>query len=154
VAQLVNTIHSLFLAYEDKFILTPNYHVFEMYAAHQGGQSVRTLFSAPTATYTLGGKQNALWGLQGSASLHDKELILTVVNPHHNQPRDAEIAIRGASVRSGQSRILSSTDIHAHNNFANPHALEPKDAQVNATGPTIVFQFPPASVTRLQLALT
>jgi alpha-N-arabinofuranosidase len=154
VAQLVNTIHSLFLAYEDKFILTPNYHVFEMYAAHQGGQSLRTLFSAPTATYTLGGKQNTLWGLQGSASLHDKELILTVVNPHHNQPRDAEIAIRGASVRSGQSRILSSTDIHAHNNFANPRALEPKDAQVNSTGPTIVFQFPPASVTRLQLALT
>src|SRR5438128_10831357 len=52
VAQLINTIHSLFLAYEDKFIATPNYHVFEMYAAHQGGQSVRTQFSTPTVSYT------------------------------------------------------------------------------------------------------
>jgi alpha-N-arabinofuranosidase len=31
VAQLVNTIHSLFLAREDKFTVTPNYHVFAMY---------------------------------------------------------------------------------------------------------------------------
>jgi alpha-N-arabinofuranosidase len=51
VAQLINTIHSLFLAYEDKFIVTPNFHVFEMYAAHQGGRSVRTMFSAPVLSY-------------------------------------------------------------------------------------------------------
>ena len=38
-AQLVNTIHSLFHTYEDKFILTPNYHVFEMYGAHAGATS-------------------------------------------------------------------------------------------------------------------
>ncbi len=51
VAQLINTIHSLFIAYEDKFVATPNYHVFEMYAAHQGGQAVRTMFSAPALSY-------------------------------------------------------------------------------------------------------
>jgi len=117
VAQLINTIHSLFLAYEDKFIVTPNYHVFDMYSAHQGGQAVRALFSAPTLEYTASSKQNKLWGLQGSASLHNKQLVLTVVNPHHNQARDTEIAIRGASIKSGQSRILSSTDLHAHNSF-------------------------------------
>ncbi|HKC64042.1 MAG TPA: alpha-L-arabinofuranosidase C-terminal domain-containing protein, partial [Pyrinomonadaceae bacterium] len=153
VAQLVNTIHSLFLAYEDKFTQTPNYHVFEMYAAHQGGQSVRTLFSAPNVTYNVGGKPATLWGLQGSASLNGKQLVLTVVNPHHEQARETEIAVRGATVRIGNVRTLSSTDIHAHNSFANPHALEPKDAELNAAGQTIVFQFPPASVTRLLLTL-
>src|SRR5205085_6065431 len=152
-AQLINTIHSLFLAYEDKFIVTPNFHVFEMYAAHQGGQSVRTLFSAPAVSYTVGETQNQLWGLQGSASLNGKQLTLTVVNPSHNQPRNAEIVIRGASVRSCRSRVLSSTDIRAHNSFAQPHALEPKDADVSASGPLLVYQFRPASVTRLQLDL-
>ncbi len=154
VAQTINTIHSLFLAYEDKFIVTPNYHVFEMYAAHQGGTSLRTLFSAPTVGYSVNNTANTLWGLQGSASLHDKQLILTVVNPHHNQSRETEIAIRGASIRSGVSRTLTSADIRARNTFANPRGLEPKDAPVNASGPTIVLQFPPASVTRLQLDLT
>src|SRR5262249_4046656 len=38
VAQLINNLHSLFLAREDQFVVTPNFHVFEAYAAHQGGQ--------------------------------------------------------------------------------------------------------------------
>ena len=43
-AQLINTIHSLFIAYEDKFVATPNFHVFEMYAAHSGrSQCARSL---------------------------------------------------------------------------------------------------------------
>jgi len=79
--------------------------------------------------------------------------VLTVVNPHHNQPRETEIAIRGGSIRSCRSRTLSSTDIHAHNSFANPNGLEPKDGEVNAGGPTLVYQFLPASVTRLQISL-
>src|SRR5438128_7102695 len=161
VAQLVNTIHSLFMAHEDRFIVTPNFHVFEMYSAHQGGTSVRTVFSAPRVSYTVSANPNpnanpspnSLWGLQGSASLHEKELVLTVVNPHHNQARETEIAIRGGSIRSCRSRVLASTDIHAHNSFANPRGLEPKDAEVNASGPTLGYQFLPASVTRLQMSL-
>jgi alpha-N-arabinofuranosidase len=153
VAQLVNTIHSLFLAYEDRFVATPNFHVFEMYAAHQGGQAVRALFSAPKLTYTADGKPATLWGLQGSASLHDKQLVLTVVNPHHAEAREAEVAVRGASVRSGQSRTLTSNDIRAHNTFAQPNALVPADAPLAASGPVITYRFPPASVTRLLLTL-
>lgn len=145
VAQMVNTIHSLFLALEDKFTVTPNYHVFEMYSAHQGGRAVRTLFSAPTVAYKVADKPATLWGLQGSASLHDKQLVLTVVNPHHAEAREAEIALRGATARGGRARILSSADIHAHNTFANPRGLEPVDAQVNASGGTLIFKFPPAN---------
>ena len=41
IAQLVNNLHSLFLADGDKFVATPNFHVFEMYRPHQGGRAVR-----------------------------------------------------------------------------------------------------------------
>src|SRR5689334_16464823 len=34
-AQLVNNLNALFLAHEDNFLVTPNFHVFAMYAAHQ-----------------------------------------------------------------------------------------------------------------------
>ena len=158
-AQLVNTIHSLFHTYEDKFILTPNYHVFEMYMPHSGATALRTEFIAPKVGFTRLDAQRretpaGLWGLNGSASLKDKQLVLTVVNPHHNQTRETEIAIRGASITSGQSRTLTSTDIHARNSFNNPHALEPKDAPVNAKGSSFVFQFAPASVTQLMFTLS
>ena len=42
IAQLVNNLQSLFLADGDKFVTTPTYHVFDLYGAHVGGQSVRT----------------------------------------------------------------------------------------------------------------
>ena len=158
-AQLVNTIHSLFHTYEDKFILTPNYHVFEMYMPHSGATALRTEFIAPKVGFTRLDAQRketpvTLWGLSGSASLKDKQLTLTVVNPHHNQARETEIAIRGASVTSGASRTLTSNDIHARNSFANPRALEPKDGTVQARGSNFVFQFAPASVTRLVFTLS
>lgn len=80
-------------------------------------------------------------------------LTLTAVNPHHSEPREAEISLRGASARSGRARVLTSTDLKAHNTFANPRALEPRDAEVSASGATFVYRFAPASVTRLQLEL-
>ena len=158
-AQLVNTIHSLFHTYEDKFVLTPNYHVFEMYMPHAGATSVKTEFIAPKASFTRLDAQRkeipvGLWGLNGSASLRDKQLVLTVVNPHHSQVRETEIAIRGAAIKSGESRTLTSTDLRARNSFANPNALEPKTTSVNASGSTMTFQFAPASVTRLLFTLS
>jgi alpha-L-arabinofuranosidase len=177
VAQLINTIHSLFIAYEDKFVATPNFHVFEMYAAHQGGQAVRTLFSAPTLSFKraapnpppqamaqMSPQQRArmqaeaqatptLWGLQGSASLNEKTLTLTVVNPHATEARETEIAVRGARVQSGQATTLTAKDIHAHNNFEDPRALTPSNSTVQAQSGAVAYRFPAASVTRLQLSL-
>jgi alpha-N-arabinofuranosidase len=169
VAQLINTIHSLFVAYEDKFVATPNFHVFEMYAAHQGGQAVRTLFSAPTVSFKRAApnvppRPNApaqsttgtLWGLQGSASVNGKTLTLTVVNPHATEIRETEIVIRGAKVQSGQAMTLTANDIHAHNSFEQPRALTPLSSSnviVQAQSGLVMHRFPAASVTRLQLTL-
>jgi alpha-N-arabinofuranosidase len=154
-AQLINTIHSLFLAYEDKFIATPNFHVFEMYQAHQGAQAVRAEFIAPRVSFRRADKPADFWGLSGSASLNGKQLTLTAVNPDARSGRETEINIRGAHIAACQARVLSDKDIHAHNSFENPHALEPKDEQVSiGSGGAPVYRFAPASVTRLQLTLT
>src|SRR5678815_3400413 len=100
VAQLVNCLHSLFLAREDKFILTPNYHVFEMFMPHMGAKAVRSVFTSPQAQYTRNGKPAEFWGLGGSASLNGKQLTLTVTNTHATEPRAAEIGLRGARASS------------------------------------------------------
>jgi alpha-N-arabinofuranosidase len=154
VAQLINTIQSLFVASEDKFIVTPTFYVFEMYAAHQGGTSLRTQFSAPTISYQSGATSSHLWGLSGSASLHEKQLVLTVVNPHASDERETEILVRGARIKSAEATILTAADIHAHNSFANPRALDVRKAEVSVRGEPLMHKFPPASVTCLQFSLT
>src|SRR5258705_787586 len=157
-AQLINTIHSLFIAYEDKFVATPNFDVFEMYAAHSGAQSVRTEFVAPHVSYMRTVNNNRerteFWGLAGSASVNGKQLTLTAVNPDIKAARETEINVLGARITAGQARVLTAAEIHAHNSFANPKSVQPRDEQVTVgAGDRLVYRFAPASVTRLQLTL-
>ena len=114
---------------------------------------MRTAFSAPGITLTREGRAQDLWGLAGSASLHEKTLVVTVVNPHALDTRECAIAVRGGGVREARATVLSATDLRAHNSFAQPDALAPRDAPVRVTGGSITMTFPPASVTRLELAL-
>jgi alpha-N-arabinofuranosidase len=153
-AQLVNCLHSMFLAHEDRFVVTPNFHALQMYGPHAGGQAVRALFSAPAISYERVGSKGSLWGLSGSASLKDKALTLTVVNPHVSEAREAEIALRGGDATSARATTLTSDDIHAHNSFDRPRVVEPTEsAAAPPRAGILVHRFPPASVTRLTLEL-
>jgi alpha-N-arabinofuranosidase len=149
VAQLVNCLQSLFLAHEDKFCVTPTYHVFDLYAAHQQGQSIRTLISAPHISYSWDGAPATLRGLSSSASLKNKTLIVTVTNPSMDTARDTEIVLRGARADAITGQILSAPDVHAHNTFENPDSVAPKPLP-NAG---LQFTFPAASVTRFEIKL-
>jgi alpha-L-arabinofuranosidase len=157
-AQLVNCINSLFIAHGDKFVRTPVFHVFAMYAAHQAGQAVRTNFASPDANVpAAAGAQTATFrGLNGSASIKGRELLLTVVNPDVHAPRETEITLGGgAAVKSCRATTLTSGDIHAHNTFENPDALKPasQDLPASAIAAPLRYTFPPASVTALRITL-
>jgi alpha-N-arabinofuranosidase len=154
-AQLINCLNSLFLSHEDKFIVTPNFFVFEMYQSHQGATAVRTAFSAPQVNYQRDNHPATFWGLNGSASFKDKTLTLTVVNPHATEHREAEIAIRGGSASSVEATVLTNPDIHAHNTFDRPDVVSTATQKVPGTGSggAVRFVFAPASVTKLSISL-
>jgi alpha-N-arabinofuranosidase len=153
IAQLVNCLQSLFFAHEDRFCVTPTYHVFDMYAAHQGAQAVRTVFTAPAVRYARNTQPATLAGLAGAASRNGKQLTLTVTNPSLDQAREAEIAIRGGTAQSARAVTLAASDVHAHNSFEAPREVEPKTEALNVRGALVVHRFPPASVTKLEIAL-
>ena len=142
--------HTSFLADGDRFTLTPVFHVFEMYAAHHGGTSVRTMFSAPSLSDK---SATGLWGLGGSCSLHGRHAVLTVVNPDARNARETEIDVRGTRISGVRAMVLTSSDIHAHNTFEQPHVLEPAEENVTGTGSPTTYRFAPASVTRLEFDL-
>lgn len=152
-AQLINCLNSLYLAHEDRFVVTPVGHVFAMYASHQGGQALRTVFSAPTIEYDRDGKTASFWGLKGSASLRERDLTLTVVNPHVSQSSETEISVRGAGLKSGLATTLTSADIHAHNTFEHRDVVVPQNKSFDLKGRTLTYTFPAASVTKLSLTL-
>jgi len=151
-AQLINCLNSLYLAHEDRFVVTTVGRVFEMYSGHQGGESLRTEFSAPQVHYDRDGQAATFWGLSGSASLRGKNLLLTVVNPHVSEPREAEIVLRGAAFSSGTVTTLSHADLRAKNTFDRREAVMPTTSALPAAD-RIVHVFPPASVSALALQL-
>jgi alpha-N-arabinofuranosidase len=153
IAQLVNCLQSLFFAHEDKFAATPTYHVFAMNAAHQGGQSLRTEVSAPSISYTRNGQPASLRGLSASASLKGGTLTISVTNLNMTLPAEAEIRLRGATAAAASAVTLSSADPRAHNSFAQPKAVEPRPAEVAARGDGMIYRFPAASVTCLNIKL-
>lgn len=153
-AQLVNCLNSLFLTHEDKFATTPVFNVFEMYAAHQAGESLRTEFSVPEVSYDRDGKPATFWGLNGSASLKGKTLTLTAVNPDVSQPREAEIVIRGASAASANAWVVAESDIHAHNTLDQPDQVKTHAASVSVGSKSLSFTFPPASVAKIEIQIS
>jgi alpha-L-arabinofuranosidase len=154
VAQLVNCLQSLFLAHEDRFLVTPTYHVFDMYQAHQGARALRTEFAVPPAWHQGATRSVTLPGLSGSASLRDRRLTLTVTNPDLGRPREAVISVRGARVTAGTATTLAAAGIQDVNTFEAPGRVQPRDAPVAAPRDgKLAHTFPPASVTRLQLEL-
>jgi alpha-N-arabinofuranosidase len=154
VAQLVNCIQSLFLAKGDQLVVTPTYHVFAMYAAHQGAQALRTVVTAPDVRWTTEkGEAHSLRGLGGSASGKGRAVTLTVTNHDIGQPMDAEIAVRGGHVSTIRVTTLAAHEVHDHNTFEAPRAIEPTEADVAVGAERPVYRFPAASVTRLDITL-
>jgi alpha-N-arabinofuranosidase len=153
-AQLVNCLNSLFLAREDKFTTTPVFNVFELYAAHQGATALRAEFSSPQVHYDRDGKPANLWGLKGSASMKNKTLTLTAVNPDTREPREAEIVLRGAKAVSAKAWVVAESDIHAHNILGQPEQVSTRAAEATLRPGSIGFVFPPASVAKIEIELS
>ena len=152
-AQLVNNINALFLCHEDRFFATPNFHVFKMYAAHKGGQSLRTEFSAPDVHYDRDGKPAIFWGLNGSASRKGNLVTLTAVNPDLTQPSQAQVALRGAAIARSSGTVLAASDMHAHNTFENPDAVKTAPLDTSISAGILNVSIPPASVIKLEITL-
>ena len=173
VAQSINCIHSLMLAQGDKFTVTPTFHVFQMYLPHSGAQAVRAEFTASSISNPLanapipaGGNSyrgsldasKTLAGLSGSASVatsgNGKQITLTVVNPHLDQPLTTEVVVHGAIIASATGTVLNEADVHAHNDFDHPNAVHPRPATTGQpTAGRLLHTFPAASVTTLNLTV-
>jgi len=149
-AQMINNLHALFRAYGDKFIVTPTYHVFAMYAAHKGAAKID---AAIDTEYRQVPHEVPLPELSGSASLRGKTVTLTLVHTRHDTPAERTIRLRGASAKSVQMTVLTNSDLRAHNTFDAPHTVEPRTGTLSASGAEFSVKIAPASVTKLEIEL-
>ena len=149
-AQLVNCLNSLYLAHEDRFVVTPGGPRVRHVRGAPGRQGVRSSFSAPAIRYQRDGKPCVL-GVEGLGLDAGKSLTLTVVNPHVGEPRNRDLAVRRQERSREPSLSLANSDIHAYNSFQHRDVVVLRTSQLKVAGATLVLTFPPASVTTLQI---
>jgi len=137
----------------DRLVLTPTYHVFDLYQAHQGARAVRATFDAPPIGYAAGERRQQMPGLSGSASVNEGVLTVSIVNPRATLPIEATVELRGAGGDvEADARVLTHDDITAHNTFDDPAVVEPA-AQPVRLGSASPVGLKPASVSVLRCRL-
>jgi alpha-N-arabinofuranosidase len=151
IAQVANVLQAMILTEREGLVLTPTYHLFDLYQHHQGARSLRVSVEAAALPVALGDQRATLPGLMASASEKDGVVTLSFVNPHATFPLEVRIE-PGASPREVRASILAHDDLAAHNTFDEPETLRPRGVELTP-GAEWVYECPPASVNVLQLKI-
>jgi alpha-N-arabinofuranosidase len=123
LAQMINVLQSLVLTEREKILLTPTYHVFDLYQAHQGATLLPTRVSAPD--YSL--EATRVPSLSASASRSPAgKITLTLVNLDPVHAARIEIDVQGREVRGARGRVVTAAAMDARPEFGRPDPLEPR----------------------------
>ncbi len=122
VAQTVNVLQAMILTDKEKMLLTPTYHVFEMYKAHQDAVRLPTELDAPAYRF----RDGAIPGVDASASRDERGRIhLTLCNLNPNEGAELDCRLIGAKADQISGRVLTAAEMTAHNTFDQPDNVEP-----------------------------
>ena len=117
LAQTVNVLQAVILTEGDKMVLTPTYHVFDLYKAHQDARELECTVEAERVACP-GDKdgETTLKMLTASASEKDGVITLTAANLNPDEPKDVAVTLYGGKPGRVTARILQG-EINQYNDF-------------------------------------
>ena len=142
IAQTVNVLQAMILTEGDQMLLTPTYHVFEMFTPHHDADLLDMEYDP--GHYIMDDIQ--LPHISASASRKDGRVFLTLANLSHQDSVEVSIDLDGAYTVD-TARILSAETLDAHNTFAAPDFLKPVGFDgIQGEGPGLTATLPAASI--------
>lgn len=149
LAQSINVLQAVILTDKEKMILTPTFHVMEMYNVHQDAMLLPVAVQSPN--YIIG--KDTLTAVSVSASVDKQgETHLSLVNIDPSKSNTVTVELGNLSFKKVSGRILVSGKLQDYNSFDNPQKIKPA-AYSNAVmkGNKLTVPLPPASVVVLNL---
>jgi len=149
LAQCINVLQAVILTNEEKIILTPTYHVMEMYNVHQDAKMVP--LTIKSNDYVLDNQK--LKAVSASASKDSTgALHISLVNIDAKATQDVSVDIEGGNYKSLSGRIFTSAKLQDHNTFEAPDKIKPEPFKgATLKGKTLSVKMPPFSVVVLEL---
>jgi alpha-N-arabinofuranosidase len=122
IAQTVNVLQAMILTKDEKMILTPTYHVFEMYKVHHDATLLP--IELQCRDYQFGGEQ--IPALNVSAS-KDKSggIHITLCNLDPKSSARLVCELQGTKAKKISGRALTADIMTAHNTFNRPEVVKP-----------------------------
>lgn len=148
IAQIVNVLQSMILTNMDGgMVLTPTYHVFEMFRPFQGATALPVEATIPTQE----SKEGTLPLLSLSAArTPEGNTVLALVNASLDAAQTVELP--GMAQKISAARILVSKDVRDYNDFDHPTTVAPapfKGAKTTKQGLTV--KLPASSIAVLEM---
>lgn len=150
IAQTVNVLQAMVLTEGPKMLLTPTYHVFEMYKVHQNATHIPATLETPSVA---AGDKHTIPHLSATASRADDGTVhLGLVNLSPDTPAELPIDLGTVAPSAVSARILTSPALDTHNSFDQPARLQPApyDGFTHARY-ALTVKLPPHSLVTLEL---
>ena len=121
LAQTVNVLQAIILTNDNDMILTPTYHVFDMYKPHKDA----TLLSHHLVSEEVSFGKEKMETLNVSTSKSpDGTVNISIANIHPDKKIDLDVLLRGMEAKSVNAQILTAPEINSHNTFENKEVVK------------------------------
>jgi len=149
LAQTVNVLQALVLTDGAKMIVTPTYHVFDMYKVHQDATLLPV--DVQCGLYKIEGDQMPALSVSASKDASGAvHVSLCNLDPKNAAP--VECQLRGCAAASVTGRVLTAPDMRTHNTFDKPNAIVPAElAGIKIGSGVVSATLPPMSVVVLEI---
>jgi alpha-N-arabinofuranosidase len=149
IAQTINVLQAMILTEGDRMVLTPTYHVFEMYKVHQDATLLPTDISCASYEHD----DESIPAISVSASRDGSgQVHLSLCNLDPGRGASISCELLGMSPAGATGRVLTAEAINAHNTFDRPDLVKPATFDgVTLSGNTLLLELPAKSVVTLEI---
>jgi alpha-N-arabinofuranosidase len=124
IAQTVNVLQAMILTDKEKMLLTPTYHVFDLYKVHQDALFLPT--ELKTEDYEHNGRKIPALHVSSSKA-QDGSINISIVNVHPAKDILLECELRGIKATRVAGKILTAPNLNSHNTFGQPDNVKIAD---------------------------
>ncbi|RKL66833.1 alpha-N-arabinofuranosidase [Salipaludibacillus neizhouensis] len=152
IAQTINVLQSVLLTEGEKMILTPTYHVFEMFKVHQDAQFLSV--SADVQSYKMDEKELPQVSVSASKAANG-EVNISLCNIDTKNDAPLSLQLRGLTEGEPKvtGRVLTADKTNSHNTFDQPENVSPKELKnINVSEGALSVTLPPMSVSVITLS--
>ncbi len=149
IAQMINVLQSVILTEGEKMVLTPTYHVFDMYKYHQNAILLESYVNSDEIGVS---EEFKVPKLHESVSMgQDGWVTVTLSNLSATDAEEIEVIFAQLNVTKVVGEILAA-DMHAYNHFEEPQNVKKEEfTEFNVEGNRITFTIPAHSVMQIRV---